>query len=151
MTGTIPSQLGLLSPMLFLLLEDNNLTGSIPTELGQSMDPIWVDMSHNQLTGLLPSELGLWSDSISYFSAANNLLSGELPLVFSPNLQYLNISGNNLHGVIQEELCMLEFWYGLDFDCSDALCGCSCNCSYIVDGAFNISNATDAIPGGMMV
>ena len=34
LTGTLPSELGLLTALVELILDGNSLTGSLPTELG---------------------------------------------------------------------------------------------------------------------
>ena len=51
MEGTIPSEIGDLTNLIFLDLDFNSLTGSIPTELYTLSDLTQLDLNNNQLTG----------------------------------------------------------------------------------------------------
>jgi hypothetical protein len=56
--GPIPPELGNLTQLVFLSLENNQLSGSIPPSLGQLTNLCDIDLSFNHLTGALPPELG---------------------------------------------------------------------------------------------
>ena len=58
LTGTIPTELGLLTFVNDLELFNNSLTGSIPSELGRLSILNFLFLSNNRLSGTLPSELG---------------------------------------------------------------------------------------------
>ncbi|KAG7977994.1 hypothetical protein I3843_05G060900 [Carya illinoinensis] len=78
LTGSIPSEIGELSQLLFLNLSDNSLTGSIPISFQNLRSMESLDLSHNKLRGKIPSELvGL--TSLSIFSVAYNYLSRRIP------------------------------------------------------------------------
>lgn len=102
MTGSIPSQVGLL-PLRKLELQNNVLTGSIPTELGQipDLDELWL--SYNRLPGTLPN-FSANQDALRLFSAGNNNLSGNVERFFSATpstaLLAVNLMKNELTGSI---------------------------------------------------
>ena len=57
MTGEIPPELGGLSNLEWLYLNDNQLTGEIPTELGNLSNLQWLYLGGNLLTGCVPAGL----------------------------------------------------------------------------------------------
>ena len=59
LTGTLPSELGLLTALTKLYLVDNALSGVLPTELGLLTALVELILDGNSLTGSLPTELGL--------------------------------------------------------------------------------------------
>ncbi|KAG6653333.1 hypothetical protein CIPAW_05G069200 [Carya illinoinensis] len=78
LTGSIPSEIGELSHLLFLNLSNNSLTGSISISFRNLRSMESLDLSHNKLRGRIPFELvGL--TSLSVFSVAYNNLSGRIP------------------------------------------------------------------------
>lgn len=78
MKGSIPTELGLLSTLIFLDLEFNALSGTIPTELCQLTDLQFLSLRGNQLTGPLPSCMGQWTDLTALYLELNQL-DGSLP------------------------------------------------------------------------
>ena len=75
LTGSIPSQIGLLTSIMRLFVTDNDLTGSIPSEIGflTSLEMLVTD--ENRLMGSVPSEIGLLTN-------LNIIKISELSLVF---------------------------------------------------------------------
>ena len=57
LTGSIPTELGKLSEMTWLILLGNQLTGSIPSELGNLSKLRGLHLRDNQLTGCIPAAL----------------------------------------------------------------------------------------------
>ena len=131
--GTIPSELGNLSNLQELFLNDNQLTGGIPEELGSLANLQRLSLWGNQLTGGIPEELGslanlqrlsLWGNqltgeippelgglsNLTRLFLDNNGLTGEIPpeLGGLSNLQWLSLAGNQLTGEIPPELGRLS-------------------------------------------
>jgi len=77
-TGTIPSEIGLLESMASLSMTNATLTGTIPTQLGNmsSLRRIWL--FNNQLTGSVPIELKKLSD-LEILQVHHNSLKGDMP------------------------------------------------------------------------
>ena len=80
-SGSLPTELGLLSSLRYLVLLDNKLTGTIPTEIGRLTRLEELDMTDNNLSGTLPEELG--NEDISNLLFAlffnNPKLEGTIP------------------------------------------------------------------------
>lgn len=78
LTGELPPELGSLSNLEWLVLDDNRLTGEIPSELGGLSDLQELSLSNNQLSGEIPPELGRLADlRLLWFS--DNQLTGCIP------------------------------------------------------------------------
>mmetsp|Transcript_249 Transcript_249/g.427 ORF Transcript_249/g.427 Transcript_249/m.427 type:complete len:257 (+) Transcript_249:95-865(+) len=78
LTGTIPTELGMLSRLTWLDVDVNRLTGTVPSELGSATSLVWLCFHQNQLTGTVPSELGLLT-SLTWLRFYTNQLSGTIP------------------------------------------------------------------------
>jgi len=78
LTGTLPTELGMMTSMTTLEVGQNNLDSSLPTELGMmtNMREFWV--YNNNLESSLPTELGLMT-AMTNFRVYNNNLEGSLP------------------------------------------------------------------------
>ncbi|KAF7830411.1 LRR receptor-like serine/threonine-protein kinase ERECTA [Senna tora] len=99
-SGSIPSPLGDLEHLLKLNLSRNHLNGFIPAEFGNLRSIMDIDLSNNQLSGLIPEELSQLQNMIS-LRLENNKLSGDVTsLTNCLSLSFLNVSYNNLVGVI---------------------------------------------------
>lgn len=118
-TGTIPSQFGGLQEVKIMSVNDNNLMGSLPSELGLMTFLQRLRIQNNNFSGSIPAELELVANSSSVFFNDTSPSPG--------NLTELNLTGNALlTGMVPHMLCNLAGYF--DFDCSDVLCGCNCNC-----------------------
>ena len=95
---------GTLCPALFhpgaalthLDVSRNALSGTLPSDaLAQVTGLAHLDVSHNKLGGTLSPALGALG-ALTWFSAANNALTGQVPLALTtmPQLRHLDLSKN---------------------------------------------------------
>lgn len=107
--GSLPTELGQLSDKLqFLLLDTNELTGELPTELGQLSSLWWLWLWSNALTGTLPTELGNM-ESLMSVAIDTNQFEGTIPTEFGglQNLWQLQIANLQLTGSIPTEIGLM--------------------------------------------
>ncbi|GJR88994.1 leucine-rich repeat protein [Tanacetum coccineum] len=130
LTGSIPKEMSLLSKLASLEIEYNMLTCGIPPFLGNitSMEVFFA--SGNPFGGSIPNTLGLWKSLTTFYcydcnlygsiprsifnlsllvnlSIAVNHLTGSLPSEIGnqlPNLEWLQLWGNELSGVLPPSL-----------------------------------------------
>ena len=103
--GTLPSELGNLTELHYLLLYDNSIVGPIPSELGNLTKLTYLNLSYNRLVGTIPSELGNLTKMLELY-LNNNKLTGTIPSELG-NLIYLtnvNLGNNSLSGSIPSSL-----------------------------------------------
>ena len=106
-------------------LSKNALSGSIPTEIGLLSDLFYLDVHNNLFTGSIPTELGKLK-LLNTVWLKNNNFKGTVPteLAQIKNLQNLYLTGNDLlSGSIPEELCSLASLTTIEISC-----GFPCNC-----------------------
>ena len=105
LTGEIPAQLGNLTKLEWVSLNQNQLTGEIPPELGSLANLERLRLYNNQLTGEIPAELGRLTN-LEHLRLDGNQLSGEIPAELGrlTNLEHLRLDGNQLSGEIPAEL-----------------------------------------------
>ena len=116
LSGAIPSQLGNLSNLWYLLLDKNQLSGTIPTQLGNltSLRHIWLN--GNRLTGEIPTQLGNLTNLVSINFSCNKL-TGSIPTSFGnlTMLEKLLLHGNSISRNVPEALRQIE---GLEINVS---------------------------------
>ena len=106
LTGQIPPELGNLTVLTNLHLDDNNLTGPIPPELGNLGElRRSLNLEGNNLTGPIPPELGNLA-RLTYLRLSLNNLTGPIPpeLGNLTNLSSLILASNDLSGSVPSEL-----------------------------------------------
>ena len=99
--GRIPPELGQLVGLERLYLSRNQLSGAIPSELGHLLNLRFLELHHNRLSGSIPPELGQLDNLIALW-LGHNQLSGAIPpeLGRLPNLAVANIIGNQFTGCL---------------------------------------------------
>ena len=105
LSGEIPAELGSLSNLQGLYLDENKLSGEIPPWLGNLSNLIELDLSGNALSGEIPAWLGSLSN-LAHLYLNDNALSGEIPpeLGNFSNLTYLFLTNNDLSGCLPMSL-----------------------------------------------
>lgn len=104
-SGTIPTEIGLLSSLTELHLDGNGLEGTLPSELGMLTNTMAIRTFQNFLNGTLPKELG-YLTSMKEFVSWGNRLSGSLPIEVGNMISLIQFSlhTNMLRGTIPPEL-----------------------------------------------
>ena len=115
--GDIPTELGNLTNLTDLYLSTNQFTGTIPTQLGSLTDMIDLELNDNQLTGAIPTQLGSLTD-LEYLHLDDNRLSGSIPSQLGSLTEIfdLHLSNNLLSGTIPQQLSGLTTVRSLRID-----------------------------------
>lgn len=106
----IPTEIGELTKLSVLNLWSNfNVNEGIPTELGKLTQLTYLFLSNNALTGTIPTELGRL-DQVTRLQLSNNQLTGTIPseIGMLNQLTDLWLYFNTLNGSIPDEICDLE-------------------------------------------
>lgn len=100
LTGKLPQNLALLTNLTVISLKGNYFY----CEISSGFDYVKVlDLSNNLINGSLPKDFG--SGNLDYFNVSHNNISGEIPLAFAnkiPTNATIDLSFNNLTGAIPE-------------------------------------------------
>ena len=115
LTGTIPWTLGNLTQLTFLSLMLDQLTGTIPSTLGNLVNLTTLSLSDNQLNGTIPITLGRLTQ-LTELDLSVNQLTGPIPSTMAnlTLLYYLGLSDNRLTGPIPSawnSLVQLSYLY----------------------------------------
>lgn len=99
LTGTIPQDLSSLSYLEYLDLSSNAILGTIPSSLGGLTDMESLFLSHMGLTGTIPSTLGNLIH-LDHLDLQENTLTGSIPTEFENlvNVTAIDLSNNTLSG-----------------------------------------------------
>ena len=106
--GAIPREVGNLTSLTQLELNNNDLGGTIPPELGKLTNLRVLDLSANRLTGYLPPELGNLQ-KLGELRLGSNSLVGRIPSALGglSQLWFLGLGQNNFTGAIPDDLTRL--------------------------------------------
>ena len=108
--GPLPPELGLLTDLIVVELDENALRGSIHEGIWKGWIKIdQLGLNDNALTGSLPSTIGLLSNMRGLF-LNNNQFTGTLPSALGQmsTIQYLHLSSNRLSGIISPDIGNLK-------------------------------------------
>ncbi|KAH9737063.1 protein kinase domain-containing protein [Citrus sinensis] len=96
LSGSLPDDLGYLSNLNRLQVDENNITGTIPKSFANLSRVRHLHLNNNSIGGQIPSELSKLSTLI-HLLVDNNNLSGNLPPELSelPQLRILQLDNNN--------------------------------------------------------
>ncbi|CAA6669506.1 unnamed protein product [Spirodela intermedia] len=111
LSGLITNEIGKLSSLKLLALNDNSFYGNIPSELGNCTELQFLYLQGNFFGGSIPPELGKLSE-LEILDLSSNSLSGSIPpsLANLPKLSAFNASTNFLTGRIPSEGSFLKFF-----------------------------------------
>jgi subtilisin family serine protease/Leucine-rich repeat (LRR) protein len=102
--GAIPDIFAWLPNLSDLNLEDCDFTDSIPTSIGLARQLDIINLRYNHLTGPIPDSLFALPNLTNLFLNGNQL-SGDISGIGSlSNIQNLNLSNNELQGIIPSEI-----------------------------------------------
>lgn len=109
MTGPIPSEFGELERLLILDMDFNEITGTLPDEIYDLSSLQQLDLNDNEITGSISSRIGDLS-LLTFFQIDHNLLSDEIPSEMGElsNLRIAFLSENDLTGEMPSEVCALR-------------------------------------------
>ena len=99
LSGTLPTQIALLTGLQKFEVGGNSIHGRIPSELGLFSDLTYFNVASNNINGTIPTTLGLLSN-VTQLGVHDNQLSGTVPEETSQLtwLEYLKLSDNMLSG-----------------------------------------------------
>lgn len=105
LSGTLPTELRLLTDLVFLNLTSDSIVGTIPTELGELTTLRWFNLANTSLTGTLPTEIGALTGLVKLSLGECNL-EGSLPTELGSlaALTQLDLFDNSFNGTLPTEL-----------------------------------------------
>ena len=106
LSGSIPSEIGSLPTVEWIVLDHNKLSGSIPIEIKNAESLQWLHLSSNRLTGTLPDMFQILS-MMKWLYVASNKLSGSIPdsLWDLESPVNLFLENNDLVGSVPDDFC----------------------------------------------
>ncbi|XVF54883.1 hypothetical protein PTKIN_Ptkin05aG0216500 [Pterospermum kingtungense] len=107
LAGLIPSSLWSHKYIVAINMSSNSLHGSVPLEIGNWRAVTEIDLSKNQLSGDISFFLCL--TGLVYLSLAENKIQGSIPELTGYNLEFLDLSCNNLSGEIPMSFVDLKY------------------------------------------
>ncbi len=115
-TGPIPSEFGNLSKLQNFWADVNQLTGSIPPGLVNLPNLAWLRLNDNQLTGPIPSICPGCPEAAGDFSGTGQSFQAAVEQGNPSKLQRLQLSFNQLTGLISPELGNLSLLTDLELE-----------------------------------
>ena len=106
LTGSLPTELGMLTSARSIYLGPNNLEGTTPTQLALLTRLTYLNLRSNDLSGVVPTQLGELNRTLEYVALHQNALSGTMPTQLGRlgALTTLNAKTNTISGVLPSEM-----------------------------------------------
>jgi Leucine-rich repeat (LRR) protein len=108
LTGSLPSELGLLTSLQSFSAHSNALTGSLPPDIGAWTALDLLDLGENKFSGSLPSEIGQMT-ALRGLNLTTNEFTGELPPTIGQlvGVEILSLADNSFEGSVPAQLGLL--------------------------------------------
>lgn len=115
LTGVLPNQIGDLSRLKVLNVSSNYLHGMIPSNISRLSELQVIDLMQNNITGMIPEEISSLK-RLRVLNLGRNSIYGEIPSSIAnlSSLINLNLGTNRLTGIIPGVLGGLENLQELD-------------------------------------
>ena len=109
LSGSLPTEIGEVLNLKWLVLDSNQLIGPIPTSIGNLTNLEVLSLGFNQFSGSIPTVIQKLTNLKQLF-LLNNQLSGNIPASLSSltNLEELFLDDNQLNGSIPNGLGQLS-------------------------------------------
>ena len=155
LTGSLPSELGDFAALETLDLSNNCFVGrDIPSDVGKLSDLKQLYLEDNYIFGSLPSEMGNLTGLIELRLEYNDF-SGTVPAEWGAliNLERLSLYGNGLQGDLSPIFCNdgVTLLTSLSADCyasanieAEILCQCCTACCITNDGSVSVGEDRDS-------
>jgi len=156
LTGSLPTELGDFAALETLDLSDNCFVGwDIPSEVGKLSGLQRLFLEQNYIFGSLPSEMGNLTGLIELRLEYNDF-SGTVPAEWGAlsNLERLSLYGNGLQGDLGPIFCndAMALLTSLSADCytsanteAEMLCQCCTACCLTNDGSVSVGEDRDSL------
>lgn len=107
LTSTIPTEIGLLTNLIFLDLDYNQLTGSLTSELLSLSSLTQLDINNNNMTGSIEG-IGVFPD-MEFLQLHDNFFTGTVPEAVGTfsNLAAFTLHETEISGVMPASVCDL--------------------------------------------
>lgn len=105
LTGTIPPEIGDLTELEVLQLNNNNITGELPSELFSLRNLKDLNLQVNQIEGEIPNEMENLTN-LEYLRLDDNNIEGSIPqcLTSLTKLKVVQFGGTNISGEIPSKI-----------------------------------------------
>jgi len=122
-SGTIPTETGLMTTLEEIWFADMPIQGTIPSEIANMRDLQMLFLHVTDLTGTIPSEFATL-DQLHIITLSNTSLTGTVPDRLCGSLHDMEFSCRSVLGVEEQVCAQVEL---KNFSCdASMLCGCSC-------------------------